>query len=386
MWRRSSLRRSARRCCCTASWHWVFAVLVVLAGALLLRGRAGAARDAAAVAPQAAAGARHRRDLRRNCCATSGSSSSCWSPALGMSGLFAYIAGASFVLQGHLRPRPAGLRAGVRRRCGRADRRDAVQRRAAEAVLAAGDHAVGAGRRTACRRGVRRPFGWPTSVGWPVSWCRCGRSWPRWAWSSPTRPPSRCPGTPTPRAPRPRCWVPRSSASAPRWRPLVGVLGNDELALSIVMTVSVLVALVRAARRRRLDQRGRRRHRCRGRRRRSGVVVPAEIRPYRQSKLLLICRRAQVRSLRSFVKSLRTGRLRGVGPQNSTPSIAAETRWGYDHGAARPACGWGRAGRRPVACAVGHDGRLLHDPGRRDDRGGRQPVASWRSWAPATTP
>ena len=82
-----------------ASWHWVFAALVVLAGALLLL---------AALALPETLPVSHRRPLRiRSIAATYlellrdvrfvilvlvG--------ALGMSGLFAYIAGASFVLQG----------------------------------------------------------------------------------------------------------------------------------------------------------------------------------------------------------------------------------------------------------------------------------------------
>lgn len=82
-----------------ASWHWVFAVLVVMAGALLLL--------AALALPETLA-VSHRRPLKvRSIAATYlellrdirfvvlvlvG--------ALGMSGLFAYIAGASFVLQG----------------------------------------------------------------------------------------------------------------------------------------------------------------------------------------------------------------------------------------------------------------------------------------------
>ena len=82
-----------------ASWHWVFAVLVVLAGALLV---------VAALALPETLPVSHRRPLRvRSIAATYvevlrdvrfvvlvlvG--------ALGMSGLFAYIAGAAFVLQG----------------------------------------------------------------------------------------------------------------------------------------------------------------------------------------------------------------------------------------------------------------------------------------------
>jgi DHA1 family bicyclomycin/chloramphenicol resistance-like MFS transporter len=83
-----------------ASWHWVFAALVVLAGLLLLL---------AALALPETLPVSHRRPLKvRSIAAT-------YTEllhdarfvilvlvgALGMSGLFAYIAGASFVLQGH---------------------------------------------------------------------------------------------------------------------------------------------------------------------------------------------------------------------------------------------------------------------------------------------
>jgi DHA1 family bicyclomycin/chloramphenicol resistance-like MFS transporter len=83
-----------------ASWHWVFAALVVLAGLLL---------QLAALALPETLPVSHRRPLKvRSIAAT-------YTEllhdarfvilvlvgALGMSGLFAYIAGASFVLQGH---------------------------------------------------------------------------------------------------------------------------------------------------------------------------------------------------------------------------------------------------------------------------------------------
>ena len=82
-----------------ASWHWVFAVLVVLAGALLVL---------AAVALPETLPREHRRPLRvRGIIATYGELLRdarfvvlVLVAALGMSGLFAYIAGASFVLQG----------------------------------------------------------------------------------------------------------------------------------------------------------------------------------------------------------------------------------------------------------------------------------------------
>jgi MFS transporter, DHA1 family, multidrug resistance protein len=82
-----------------ASWHWVFAVLVVLAGALLLL---------AALALPETLPAAHRRPLRvRGILATYGELLGdarfvilVLVAALGMSGLFAYIAAAPFVLQG----------------------------------------------------------------------------------------------------------------------------------------------------------------------------------------------------------------------------------------------------------------------------------------------
>ncbi len=81
------------------SWHWVFAVLVVLAGLLLLL---------AALALPETLPVSHRRPLRvRGILATYGELLRdrrfvilVLVAALGMSGLFAYIAGASFVLQG----------------------------------------------------------------------------------------------------------------------------------------------------------------------------------------------------------------------------------------------------------------------------------------------
>ncbi|HEX4587812.1 MAG TPA: multidrug effflux MFS transporter [Mycobacterium sp.] len=84
----------------TASWHWVFAVLFILAGGLLLL---------AALALPETLPTPHRRPLKM-----AGIAATYVEvlrdvrfvilvlvAALGMSGLFAYIAGASFVLQGH---------------------------------------------------------------------------------------------------------------------------------------------------------------------------------------------------------------------------------------------------------------------------------------------
>ena len=83
-----------------ASWHWVFAALVVLAGGLLLL---------ATLALPETLPASHRRPLKvRSIAATyvellrdARFVILVLVAALGMSGLFAYIAGASFVLQGH---------------------------------------------------------------------------------------------------------------------------------------------------------------------------------------------------------------------------------------------------------------------------------------------
>jgi DHA1 family bicyclomycin/chloramphenicol resistance-like MFS transporter len=83
-----------------ASWHWVFAALVILAGGLLLL---------AALALPETLPASHRRPLKvRSIAATyvellrdARFVILVLVAALGMSGLFAYIAGASFVLQGH---------------------------------------------------------------------------------------------------------------------------------------------------------------------------------------------------------------------------------------------------------------------------------------------
>jgi DHA1 family bicyclomycin/chloramphenicol resistance-like MFS transporter len=82
-----------------ASWHWVFTVLVVLAGGLLLL--------AALALPETLPQAHRRPLLLRGILSTYGELLRdrrfvilVLVAALGMSGLFAYIAGASFVLQG----------------------------------------------------------------------------------------------------------------------------------------------------------------------------------------------------------------------------------------------------------------------------------------------
>ena len=225
------------------SWHWVFAALVVLAGGLLL---------VAALALPETLPPSHRRPLRvRGIAATYVELLRdkrfvilVLVAALGMSGLFAYIAGASFVLQGTygLDQQAFALvfGAGAVALIGATQFNVVLLRRFSPQTimvwaLAAALLAARCLRRAL--RGARRRVG-------RIRACRCGRSWPRWASSFPTRLPSRCPGTPMPRAPRPRCWARRSSVSVPRWRPLVGVLGNDEFALAVVMAVSMVVALL----------------------------------------------------------------------------------------------------------------------------------------------
>lgn len=83
-----------------ASWHWTFAVLVVLAGALLV---------VAALALPETLPVEHRRPLRPGAVGSTYVQllrdlrfvTLVLVSALAMSGLFAYISGASFVLQGH---------------------------------------------------------------------------------------------------------------------------------------------------------------------------------------------------------------------------------------------------------------------------------------------
>ena len=199
-----------------ASWHWVFAALVVMAGALLLL---------AALALPETLPESHRRPLKvRSIAATyvellrdARFVILVLVAALGMSAPVRLHRRRVVRAAGPLRPGPAGVRAGVRRWRGRADRRDAVQRGAAAAVHAADHRGVGAGGGIAGRRGLRRAGSRPHRRAARASWCRCGRSWPRWAWSFPTRPPWRCRGIPTPRVPPRRCSVRLSSASA---RPL----------------------------------------------------------------------------------------------------------------------------------------------------------------------
>ena len=198
-----------------ASWHWVFTVLVVLAGALLLL---------AALALPETLPPSHRRPLRvRGIAATylellrdKRFVILVLVAALGMSGLFAYIAGASFVLQGRF-----GLDqqvfalvfgAGAVALIGATQFNVVLLKRFAPqtivlwalvAALSAGGVFVGL---SAAHVGGLAGFVVPV---WAIL--------ARWAWSFPMLLLSRCRGIPTPQALRPRCWAPRSSASAPRW-------------------------------------------------------------------------------------------------------------------------------------------------------------------------
>jgi DHA1 family bicyclomycin/chloramphenicol resistance-like MFS transporter len=185
-----------------ASWHWVFAVLVVLAGLLLLL----AVLALPETLPQS-----HRRPLKvKGILATYGELLRDMRfvvlvlvAALSMSGLFAYIAGASFVLQNRY-----GL-----------DQQ--------EFALVFGAGAVALIGATQFNVVLLRRFTPATIVVWALvasslfgarSSCRSGRSSRQWAWSSPTRLRWHCPVIRKRRAPRRRCWVLRSSALALRWR------------------------------------------------------------------------------------------------------------------------------------------------------------------------
>ena len=233
--------------------------------------------------------------------------------ALGMSGLFAYIAGASFVLQGTygLDQQAFALvfGAGAVALIGATQFNVVLLKRfspqaitlwALAAALLAGGVFVGLSRR-------------PMSVGWPVSWCRCGRSSAAMGLVIPNAPAVALSRHPDAAGTAAALLGAAQFGLGAAVAPLVGVLGNDELALSVVMAVSVLVALlallaVGVSTSDDADDTA-----VEDARRRSGVVVPAEIRPYRQFKLRRMrARRVARRSdrLRSFVESLRTGRLR----------------------------------------------------------------------------
>ena len=146
------------------------------------------------------------------------------------------------------------------------------------------------------------------------------------------------------------------------------------------MTAGVVIALLALLRGRRAEPADtRRRNGRRRRRRRTGVSVPAvSVRTVRAT-----CRRYQRRSVsvgcEASLSHCEQISCSGARPQNSTPSRGRRTAVGDMTAALRRRPAGAAAPTQPVACAVGDAGRLLHDPGRRDDRRGRQPVASWRS-------
>ena len=236
-------RRSGAAVLLHASWHWVFAVLVVLAGALLV---------VAVLALPETLPPDHRRPLRvrgsprrtSNCCATRRFVILVLVAALGMSGLFAYIAGASFVLQGRygLDQQAFALVFGA----GAIALIGATQFnvRAAATVLAAAA--------SWCGRWSRRRWsrGWCSSAlaaahvgGLSVSSAglgdpgRDGSGDPERACGR-TVPPSRCRGH---RGGTAGCRPVRARRGG---RPVVGVLGNDEVAMAVVMSAGVVIALI----------------------------------------------------------------------------------------------------------------------------------------------
>src|SRR3954453_16522608 len=225
-----------------ASWHWVFAALVILAGGLLLVA-AVALPETLPVADGrplkirgiAATYVELLRDARFIILVLVG--------ALGMGGLFAYIAGASFVLQGHY----------------------GLDQQAFALVFGAGAVAlIGA---TQFNVVLLRRFAPQTIVLWALvaaslagvvfvglSFAHIGGLagfvLPVWAILPPM-------GLVIPNAPAVALSRhPDAAGTAAALlgaaqfglgaavAPLVGVLGNDELALSVVMAVSVLVALL----------------------------------------------------------------------------------------------------------------------------------------------
>ena len=247
------------------SWHWVFAVLVVLAGLLLLLAALALPETLPRVAPQAAAGARHRSRTYGELLRDTRFVILVLVAALGMSGLFAYIAGASFVLQGRygLDQQAFALvfGAGAVALIGATQFNVVLLRRfTPQTITRVGAGGVGAlagvvfvgARRRRCRRPRR------------VRACRCGRSWPRWASSSPTRLRVALSRHPDAAGTAAALLGAAQFGLGAAVAPLVGVLGNDELALAAVMTVGVGDRPARAARGRASSARRRRRRRCRG--------------------------------------------------------------------------------------------------------------------------
>ena len=221
----------------------MFAALVVLAGALLLL---------AALALPETLPPSHRRPLRvRGIAATylellrdKRFVILVLVAALGMSGLFAYIAGASFVLQGRygLDQQAFALvfGAGAVALIGATQFNVVLLRRFSPQSIALWALAA------ACCAGVvfvglvRRRM----SAGWPVSWCRCGRFSAAMGLVIPNAPAVALSRHPDAAGTAAALLGAAQFGLGAAVAPLVGVLGNDELALALVMTVGVLVALL----------------------------------------------------------------------------------------------------------------------------------------------
>ena len=225
-----------------ASWHWVFAVLVVLAGALLLL---------AALALPETLPPSHRRPLKvRGILATYGELLRdarfvilVLVGALGMSGLFAYIAGASFVLQGRygLDQQAFALvfGAGAVALIGATQFNVVLLRRfTPQTIVVWALVGVGAGRgrlRRACAARVGGLAGFLVPV-WAIL-AAMGLVIP----NAPAVALSRHPDAAgTAAALLGAAQFGLGAAVAP----LVGVLGNDEFALALVMTAGVVIALL----------------------------------------------------------------------------------------------------------------------------------------------
>ena len=163
---------------------------------------------------------------------------------LTMAGLFTYVSGSSFVYQGEfgLDEQQFGLLFGA----GAVWLIAATQlnpRAAPPLVAAAGaGRRHGVGRRRRARRWSCSPP--PAPAGCPASSCRCGRCSSPAAWRCPTPRRSPSPGTARPPAPPPPCWARSSSASAPLVSPLVGLLGNDAVAMGAVVVAALSLAIV----------------------------------------------------------------------------------------------------------------------------------------------
>ncbi len=226
-----------------ASWHWVFAALVILAGGLLLL---------AALALPETLPASHRRPLKvRSIAATYVEVlRDVRFDILVLDRRARHVGSVRLHRRcvvrpaGPLRTGPAGLRAGVRRGSGRADRCDAVQRGVAAAVRVR--------RRSWCGRWSRRRLPAWSSSAFPSPHVGglFGFVLPVWAILAAM-------GLVIPNAPAVALSRhPDAAGTAAALlgaaqfglgaavAPLVGVLGNGEVALALVMTVGMVIALL----------------------------------------------------------------------------------------------------------------------------------------------